>query len=343
MVSPEWALANLTLPILRTPTSLTVVVESPLKTKAVEELRSRTDLSVELALASPSKIRELIRQVYARASAADEDAPRPPIGMCDALDIVLAAGAPRFGVSARGARSWIWWDEGGTVRRRPLSGDWQGEMERAFRPSVLAMTAERDRRDWSGELARSGLVTTVDVHFLADESGQEYLFHPRPVVHPARVDYSPPAGGIVSEVRLLARSGNARFVFTCAPSELGRELLPHLPELLLDPSWRSIYVHSRERPSALEVFSHRLATDRSTWRTEIESLRGFQFDAVTVDLAGGEGDWLTSAMDLGAVSFLLWADGADVGPAIDAGIRWHLHVARRKEGQLDWALEPLVV
>ena len=72
MVSPEWALANLTLPILRTDEKLTVIVESPIKTKAVDELRARTDLEIDLALASPSKIRELIREIYARASAADE-------------------------------------------------------------------------------------------------------------------------------------------------------------------------------------------------------------------------------------------------------------------------------
>lgn len=76
---------------------------------------------------------------------------------------------------------------------------------------------------------------------------------------------------------------------------------------------------------------------------EIESLRTFHCDAATVDLAGGEGDWLASALDLGAASFPLWADGADVGPTFETGIRWHLHVARGKEGQLDWSLEPLLV
>ena len=343
MVSPDWALANLTLPITRTSTAVTVVVESPLKTKPVEELRALTSLEVELALSSPSKIRELIRQVYARASTADGNAPRPPIGMSDALDVILAAGAPRFGVSVRGARSWIWWDEAGGVRRRPLSGDWQSEMEHAFRPSIQAQTAEGGRQAWSGELARTGYSTSVEIQFLADESGQEYLFRAQPPAPSSRVSFPAPPGGIVAEVALLARSGNARFVFTCAPPELGHELLPHLPELLLDPLCRSIYVHSRERPVALEVFSRRLDKDRSTWRSEIESLRAFQFDAVAVDLAGGEGDWLTSALDLGAVSFLLWADGADIGPALEAGIRWHLHVARRKEGHLDWSLEPLPV
>ncbi len=342
LVSPEWALANLALPILRTSTSVTVVVDSPIKTKAVEELRSRTDLDIALALASPSKIRELIRQVYARASAADEDASRPPIGMSDALDIVISAGASRFGVSARGLRGWIWWEQGGAIRRRPLSGDWEGELERALRPSLEAMAKGHSRRDWLGELVRVGVATGVDVHFLADESGREYLFRPRPTPATKRASFPPPAGGIVSEVRLLARSGTARFVFTAAPTELGREMLPHLPELLLDPSWRSIYLHTRDRPVASHVFSHRLSDDRASWRAEIESLLPFQFDAVTVDLAGGEADWAPSASNLGSVAFLLWADGADVGPAYEAGIRWHLHVLRRSDGQLDWSLEPLL-
>ena len=72
LVSPEWALAHLTLPIMRTERVLTVVVDSPIKTEAVDVLQARTDLTIELALASSTKIRELIRQVYARAAAQDE-------------------------------------------------------------------------------------------------------------------------------------------------------------------------------------------------------------------------------------------------------------------------------
>ncbi len=342
-VSPDWALANLTLPILRTATTLTVIVDSPTKTKAVDELRERTGLEIDLALASPSKIRELIRQVYARGSAADEDAPRPPIGFSDALDTILAVAAPRFGVSVRGLRSWVWWDEAGKVRRRPLSGDWQSELERAIRPSIASMTSAHVRREWTGELACGGVTTSVDAQFLSDESGSEYLFRPGSITTRAHAAPAPPPAGIVSEVRLLARAGNARFVFTSAPSEVGHELLPRLPELLLDPAWRSIYVHSKDRPGKLEVFSHRLSERRDAWRAELESLRAFQFDAVAVDLGGNDADWLPSALNLGSASFLSWADRADVGPVFAAGIRWHLHVARRKEGHLDWSLEPLLV
>jgi hypothetical protein len=341
MVSPEWALTNLTLPIMRTAESLTVVVESPIKTKGVDELRARTHLDVQLALASPSKIRELVRQVHARAAAVDEEARRPPVGMSEALDFMLASGAPRFGVSVRGARAWTWWDDAGTIRRRLLSGDWLGDLKRAMDPDLQVMTHGHARRDWSAELRRGGPVTPVAVHYLADESGQEYVFRTRPQPLREPVTYPLPPEAIVSEVRLLARSGAARFVVTTEPPELAHEILPQLPQLLLDPSWRSIYLHAPERPAASEVFSHRLPDDPTKWRAELDALRVFQFDVATLDLGDKEREWLSRSLDLSSVAFLLWTGGADPAPALDAGIRWRLHVARRQDLDLDWSLEPL--
>jgi hypothetical protein len=133
-------------------------------------------------------------------------------------------------------------------------------------------------------------------------------------------------------------------VVTTHPQELGHDLLPRLPELLLDPSWRAIYVHTRVlRPAAAETFSYRLPEDPQKWKAEIDSLRVFQFDVATLDLAGGQRGWMTSALDLASVTFLLWTDDAeDPAAAREAGIRWHLHVARRGDADLDWSLEPLV-
>jgi hypothetical protein len=142
-------------------------------------------------------------------------------------------------------------------------------------------------------------------------------------------------------VRLLARSGAARFVVTTHPPELGHEILPHLPELLLDPSWRGIYLHARDGDAASVSFSQRLSDDPEKWRSEIEALRVFQFDVAAIDLAGGERAWMTSALDLASITFLLWTDGADPGAVQAARIRWHLHIARRDANDLDWSLEPL--
>ncbi len=341
LVSPEWALAHLTLPIMKTDDALTVVVDSPLKDKVINDLRSRTDLRIELSLASPSKIRELIREVYARAAAADESGYGAPLDLTDAWDEVLLATAPRFGISARGGRAIVWWDDSGTIRRRRLSGDWTTALEHSLDPGPSKTVGDTTRATWEARLARAGTVTPVDVRYLSDESGLEYLFHPLQAVTQLQERFPPPSEGILSEVRLLARTGRARFIVTSSPAELGHRILPHLPELLLDANWRSIYISASDRPEAGEAFSHRLSDDAEAWATELETLRAFQFDVVTVDLSGEVMDWPDSALDVASVAFLLWGRDDDVTPAYEAGIRWHLHVEAQEGTDLAWTLDPL--
>ena len=77
----------------------------------------------------------------------------------------------RFGVSVRGTRPAVWWDDRGTVRRRPLAGDWLGDLERIMTPSPKRQAEGKLRTRWEGELNRAGVVTPLTAHFLADESG----------------------------------------------------------------------------------------------------------------------------------------------------------------------------
>ena len=340
IVSPEWALANLTLPIMMTDKTVTVIVESPLRTAAVDELRDRADREIELALASGSKIRELIRQVYARGAAAEEEQ-RAPIDFTEALDEALSVESARFGISVRGSRPSIWWDDRGTIRRRPLSGDWISDLEGMLTPPPRRKTSGKLRTQWDADLNRAGIITPLAVRFLADESGSEYLFEPRAVEADAEERFPAPAPGILSEVKLLARSGTARFIVTSEPAELGGEILPHLPTLLLDPAWRSVYVHAEDQPAAGEAFSVALPRDPDKWNEELEALRGFHFDVVTVDLAGGNRHWASQTLDVASVAFLLWPSDAETQPAYDAGIRWTLHIASAENGELEWSLEPL--
>ena len=341
LVSPEWALAHLTLPIMKTDEFLTVVVESPIKTDAVDELHTRTDLRIELALASAAKIRELIRQVFARGTAAEENERPTPLHLTEAFAEALECGAPRFGVSTRGHRSWAWWDDSGTVRRRPLEGLWEAELEQLLEPAPQEHVAGRDRAQWNGQLNREGMVTPVEVRYLADESGLEYLFKPVQARSILQDRFPLPSPGIMSEIRLLARSGAARFVVTATPGELGHEILPHLPILLLDPSWRSIYINASEQRAAQEAFSLRMPPDPEKWATELETLRAFHFDVVTVDLTGNQDSWASTALDVASVAFLLWPMDVDRRPAYDAGIRWELHIEKVPGNQLEWTLDPL--
>ena len=342
MVSPEWALAHLTLPIMKTEDSLTVVVESPVKTAAVEELHARTDLRIDLALASAGNIRDVIRQVYARGTAAEEDEHPAPMGLSEAFGEALEAGSGRFGISTRGNRTWIWWDDTGTIRRRPLSGLWESEMEKFLDPAPAThIDGETTRAQWEAQLNREGVVQPVEVRYIADESGHEFLFRPVEESTRLRDRFPPPTEGVLSEVQMLARSGSARFVVTTSPNELGHEILPHLPPLLLDPSWRSIYVNAQDTDAAEEAFSLKMPTDPEQWAEELETLRAFHFDVVTVDLTGNQSDWAGTALDVASVAFLLWPEDEDLRPAYEAGIRWKLHIARAEGDRLEWSLSPL--
>ena len=127
-------------------------------------------------------------------------------------------------------------------------------------------------------LNREGMVTEVDLRFLQDESGAEFLIKPAQSGSVLEDRFSPPAPGIISEVRLLARSGSARFVVTSEPPELSHEILPHLPLILLDSSWRSIYLHAQDQNAADEAFSLAMPADSEEWRREMETLRAFHFD-----------------------------------------------------------------
>ncbi len=343
LVSPEWALAHLTLPIMSTGNSLTVIVDSPIKTDAVDELQARTDKEIELALCSPDRIRELIREVYARAAAREEGGQAAPVKLKELFGLALDAGSVRFGISTRGQRAWAWYDDNGRIRRRPLDGLWKSHLDELLTPSPDDEIDDGTRRaHWSGHVQWEGIVHPIEVRYMGDESGAEYLFRPVQERSVLQERFDPPSKGILSEIRLLARSGSARFVMTTEPEALGHELLPHLPTLLLDSSWRSIYVTDQVQDAADEAFSIELpAGEPATWKQEFEELRPFHFDVVTADLPGDPEEWVGSALDIASVAFILWDSDQDRRAAHDAGIRWELKV-REAEGQrLEWELEPL--
>jgi hypothetical protein len=344
LVTPEWALANLALPIMRTGETLTVVVDSPFKSRAVEELQARTDLEVQLALASSWKIRELVRQVYARKPSDQEAAEQSSaVELEAALGSALATASGRFGISRRGSRAWFWHDARGTVRRRPLDRGWKEALDQLVSPALSKEIGSEQDATVEAELVREGIVTPVEVRYLASGSGEEYVFRPRRGASPLEDRFHPPPPGILSEVRLLARSGSARFLVRCTPEDLGREIIPHLPALLLDPSWRSVHVVARDGGSPVEegVFSLQAAKEADAWKREAEGLRAFHFDAVSVDPTGADPEWPLAALEMAAVAFILWDERLGRRRAHEAGIRWELGVARAEGQSLDWRLDPL--
>lgn len=338
LVSPEWALAHLTLPIMQTSRSLTVLVDVPNRTAGVDELARRTDRTIEIGLASASKIRELIRGVYARLE--EETEPAGPVNLDDAFALALGAAAERFGISARGHRAWFWYEDGGARRRRRLEGLWEQELDRLVSPPPGERVGTGPSATFSGRLNRRGIVTPVEVRHLQSPGGREFLFRAVPERSAARERFTPPPADVLSETRLLARSGPARFAVTTAPAELGPRILPHLPALLIDPSWRSVHLHDGIEEEESGVFSVPLPSDASARAREMESLGAFRFDVVTVALAETSGDGWAEALDLAPVGFVLVPDGA-TRAAWDAGIRWALEIQRRDDETLRWSLRSM--
>lgn len=340
LVPVEWALAHLTLPIMQTGETLTVVVDSPLRTRAVDELSRWTDRRIELALASAPRIRELIRQVHARIGRAESDERPVVVDLPEALGLALESASRRFGISTRRHRAWFWWDDAGVTRRRLLEGMWQKELDVLVSPPPSEVAGEARGRT-QARINREGVVTPVEIRWMRDDGGSETLF--RPVQEGSLLEerFSRPPPGLLAEIRLLGRSGSARFLLTSEPAELGPEVLPHLPALLLDPSWRSVHLHDRGTDPPDEVFGVALPEEPVELQRELEGLRSFHFDVVTVDLSGDPGRWMRAALDVAPVAFLAWDPGAGREMAYDSGVRWLLRVARLDEGRVEWSLEPL--
>jgi type IV pilus assembly protein PilB len=334
LVSAEWALANLTLPIVRTGNTVQVIIDSPLKDDALRELRERTGLEVDVALAGPAAIREVIGEVFSRLAAADE-AGATPVDLASAMDEINRVRAPRFGISVRGARALAWWETSAGVRRRPLSGGWRVALDRMLAPGPSEAAGDRLRAEWSADINRDGDVTPVEVRYLSDESGRELAFERKQVDPELDERFGRAPAELAAEVAALAHGGGARISVRSSTGELARAITPHLPALLLGPHWRSVYLFA-ERGAEHEAFSVRLPDDPAAWPAEADALGAFRFDAAAIDLGGASGD----AGPLRRVAdtfFLLGGDGARDG----LDVRWTLDIEHGTDGDLTWSLGPI--
>lgn len=340
LVSPEWALANQSIPIMRAGDTLTVVVDSPLRTEMAAELEETLGLQVELALASPDQIRELIRQVYARATAWEEGDSPLPCSLEEAMSRASASRARRFGISVRDRRASFWYDDAGTMRRRPLDIRWESALDAMSSPEVRSRLLESPAESFESDLSREQGITRVEVRHMAEDAGEEILFLVRREEDVPGHGFSRPGEGVLTEVRLLTRTGAARFLVETDPAEMADDLLPHLPALFFGPTWRS--VHLAASPPELEgVFAVALPEDRDAWRDRLEALRSFHFDVLTTDLGGDDTRWVEAVLDVASVAFIGLDTDTDDAAARKAGIRWTLRATRTEGDYLEWSLDAL--
>ncbi len=342
LVSAEWALAHLVLPILRTDRTLTVLVDSPLWNHALDELEARTELDVQLALAPRQRIRELIPEVFG-GTAGGPGGIHPAVSVDSFLAEAIGWAAPRFGISSRATRAWGWLEVRGAIHRRELEASWEIELARALLPPVHEQVGVGgEKGSWHALVGGRGATSSVHVTYLSSPGAVEILFRPRHDASRAPSRLGPPPAEILTEIRLLARTGAARVAVTSEPPGLSTSALPHLPALLLDPSWRSVHLGEADDEMPATVFTYQFSgRDASTRSEALEELRGFAFDVLTVDLSTSDTEWLIDLLPVAPATFVRQSASADPGALREAGLRWRLHLEEEGEERLVWSLQPL--
>ena len=124
---------------------------------------------------------------------------------------------------------------------------------------------------------------------------------------------------------------------------MGRDLLPHLPGLLLPTGHRSVHLAWSQgvaEPAGVLTLPLELAGRAGELR--LSDLRDFRFDAVTVELPPDRAEDWDEIMGLADDVFVLMA-AQDEGTAglPPAGVNWLLELSVGDEGAWSWSLEPV--
>ena len=335
MVAPDWALANLAVPIVRAGRSLTVVVAEPLGADVLEDLSTRTGCDIELALASAARIRELIHRLYdsALAQRIDEDVPTT---FGELATNALEHAGERFGVSVRGSSAIGWWRTRLETHRRPLAEGWEQALAEMVQPSPLAMmkAAPDGRAGFEGVLRRPLGDVGLDVQTLAGTGGCELMFRPHGVdttaVHVDSIALPP---SIVTELRLLARSGNARVGVGSLPVTTARSVVPLLPTLALGAQARA--AHISESGEGARVYTLRAE------RTDafVDLVASYELDALTLDLPA-QGFPVQLLLRAAPITFMILDEPEERAAPGDWGINWLLTISGQP-GTHAWDLRAL--
>jgi hypothetical protein len=343
LVPADWALAHLAVPIMRAGRTLTVVVADPLGTDTIAEVRSRTGLDVDMALASAFRIRELIHAVYGTQAAPPLD-DMVPSSLEELIAHALEHGADRFGVSIRGTSAMGWWHARSESHRVPLSDGWEGSLGERIQPSPLDKIREAvsdpavgGHIEWDAALHRADAgagAAPLAARALAGVGGAELLFRVLDSISPAaaaaRIELPT---SLITELQLLWRGGSARVGVGAARVEVARAVLPLLPSLGLGAHSRAVHIDAEGEGAA--TCTVRAGRDPAFAAT----VASYELDALTIDLPA-EGYPVRELLRAAPLTFLLLDEPEERAAPGDWGINWLLTIAGQP-GSYAWDLRAL--
>ena len=335
LVPADWALAHMAVPIVRAGRSITVVVTEPLSEQVMKELQQRTGFQIDMALASASRIRELIHAVYD----AHDDAftlREGDVTVSDFISRALNDVAERFGVSIRGGKATAWWRSRGRTHRAPLVDGWESALDVTIQPAPVARirSFHDGHMEWDAAMDRIGTTIPLEAQALVGAGGAELVFTPlqNAPMAPASAELILPTT-LMTELRLLWRSGSARIAVAAERLEIARALLPLIPSIAVGEHVRAVHVNSTGEGGTVytlrgehgDAFAECVAT--------------YELDAITIDLPS-QGYPLHGLLRTAPLALILMHDPVDNSPTQDWGVNWLLTISG-DPGGFAWQLRAL--
>ncbi len=334
LVPGDWALANLAVPIVKAGRTLTVVVANPLDNDVLDDLHARTGFDVEMALASASRIRELIRNIYGDAGpvrSGDTSAGT----LTDFITTALDTGAERIGISVRAGHAIGWYRAKSGRARTPLLDGWATILEDMIDPSPFEAAARSngEMQSYDATLTRAGVDAGIEVQVLSSASGTEFLLRPTRTRESKRAHVVLPPS-VAAELRLLARVGSAYVAMPAMEDDAVLDIAAQLPGLVFGDTARAAHITDRDEVPG--IYTLRTGEQGEDFIAAIES---YEFDALSVDLPLDDSR-LPRIIKAAPISFVHVMSAPDRAALADAGINWLLAVSRDQDA-LVWELRPV--
>ncbi len=175
LVTADWALRHLTLPVVRTPDTLHVIADDPTWSEALEELEEMTGLQVQLGLASREQVHALIWGVFGEGESPPVEPPAERLTLDVFLQKVDRSMADRFGLSMRSSGTTGWFERpAGPIERVPLAPEARGALEGLLVPSQAPSSG--GAASWVAQLTLGARAVTVEATRLQASTGEELLF-----------------------------------------------------------------------------------------------------------------------------------------------------------------------
>ncbi|MEO5510724.1 MAG: hypothetical protein ABIV28_00405, partial [Longimicrobiales bacterium] len=301
----------------------------------LEDLHARTGLDIEMALASASRIRELIRAIYGDGAVRPGEA--VITSLIDFVAEALDAGANRIGVSVRGAHANAWYASKDARVKAALLEGWDTALEDILDPSPFE-AATRSRgvmQKFDATLNRGATDVAVEVQVLSTASGSEFLLSPtRPSVTRQRATVAIPPS-VAAELRLLARSGAAHVALPGGNDPFIRDLVPQMPGLVFGETVRAAHLTNREDVPGMYTLR---VTDSSD--DILAAIESYEFDALSIAMAINDSR-LPRILNAAPIVFINLYNAEDRFALGDPGINWLLYVTHDEEDALAWELRPV--